>query len=88
MDGERGFSAVVVRDLDATVDYLTALAATAAEVLARGRPGFRAGSPVLRQRLNEARREAEDGARALAAAWAASGLVADVIPDWVRGAAG
>ncbi len=88
VDGELSFSAVVVCDMDATVDYLAELAANAEEVLVRGRPGFRAGSPALRQRRDEARREAEDGARALAAAWAASGLVADVIPDWVRGAAG
>lgn len=83
VDGERTFAAVVIRDLDATVDYLAALAANTEEVLERGRPGFRAGSPALRQRRDTARREVADGARTLISAWAASGLVGESLPAWL-----
>ena len=82
-EGHQAFASVVARDLDQTLNYLVDLAANAGNVLRTGRPGFRAGSPVLRQRRDAARQEAEDGARTLAAAWAASGLVGEGLPDWL-----
>ncbi len=82
------FAAVVLRDIDATADVLTAIAREAADVCSAGCPGFRPGCPPLRRQRDAALARAVAECRAMADAWRISGFAAPggSLPAWLSAA--
>jgi hypothetical protein len=80
------YAAVVLTDIDRTADLLTAEAREAQTAYEEGRPGFRPGSGVLRERRDQALVAAMAQMLALAREWLGSGLSAPALPVWLAAA--